>query len=273
MIIVKLQGGLGNQMFQYAAGRAVSKRLNSELLLDPKWFKESTNRSLWLSGLNIPQEIISADPPKKIKLSHFQESAPGFDPTFLTLKDNFYLDGYFQSYKYFSDIEATIRKEFTLKDTSKEVIKNWERTITGQTSVSLHIRRGDYLWKKHLSILGLLPLEYYENAIKEITGHLKTFKIFVFSDDIAWTKENLKSATPVDFVSSAQLSPAEETYLISRCEHHIIANSSFSWWGAWLSSNLNKIVIAPKPWMRDPKRIPKDLLLPEWHTVNVDFDA
>jgi len=143
--------------------------------------------------------------------------------------------------------------------------KNNEQKIKEKNSVSLHIRRGDYLtMQKAIDTIGVCPLDYYDKAIREITRKIKNPTFFIFSDDINWVKENLKTNSPTIFVSGGKLKDYEELILMSKCKHNIIANSSFSWWGAWLNNNPNKIVIAPKKWFKDTSKNTRDLIPESW---------
>jgi hypothetical protein len=161
-----------------------------------------------------------------------------------------YLTGYWQSEKYFSSVEAEIRKDFTF---NKPLIdRNLELSAKMATcgSISLHIRRGDYVSDAQTSaILGVCPLDYYRNAVAYVADRVANPQFFVFSDDIEWARENLGLDHPSEYIDHNR---GAESYcdmqLMSKCRHHIIANSSFSWWGAWLNPHADKIVVAPKRW-------------------------
>jgi hypothetical protein len=268
MIIVKFQGGLGNQLFQYAFGRAVSKRLNTSLGLDTNWFRKSKNREFELDTFNVEGKKIGIlwrfFHYKKMKM--FQEKTPNFDSEALKISDNSLLEGYWQSEKYFKDIQSELRQELTLKHSLGKTAEEWAQKIKKTESVSVHIRRGDYLDPKHADILGVIPLSYYENAANFLIGKNQRFIFFIFSDDIDWAKENIHLPGQSEFVSDGnrKIQPKEEMILMSICKHNIIANSSFSWWGAWLNTHSEKIVVSPKKWFLDEKRIPQDLIPSSW---------
>ncbi|MEN9921551.1 MAG: hypothetical protein RLZZ517_529 [Candidatus Parcubacteria bacterium] len=269
MIITKLKGGLGNQLFQYAFGRYLAEKNNDTLKLDILGLQQNSKDTLrfyLLDKFNITAEIANQDEIQKIKnpfgfLSKIARLINtkilrnfyiGFEEKLLKLKGNIYLDGYFQSELYFKEIEPIIRNEFTLKNPLSQLAQKIEEQIHNEgASVSIHIRRGDYVTdpsaaKAH----GTCDLDYYAQAISEISSSIVNPTFFIFSDDIEWVKENLKVESTT-YVSNPNLTEYEELILMSKCKHNIIANSTFSWWAAWLNSNPSKIVIAPKQWRKD----------------------
>ncbi len=178
---------------------------------------------------------------------------------------NCYLHGYFQSEKYFQDHAPTIREDFSfhlgINEHNIEVINHIEKV----NAVSLHVRRGDYVKDpKAAANHGLCSLDYYRAAIKYVAERVDTPFFFVFSDDPVWVKENLQIDFSCRYIDHNQ---GAESYndmrLMSLCKHHIIANSSFSWWGAWLNPRVDKIVIAPKKWFANANDV-SDLFPPEW---------
>lgn len=278
MIITLLDGGIGNQLFQYAAGRRLAKKLKTKLKLDLR--KCEVEKSLHhgaykLKYFNVEENfatekdfqknlrVIKEDPGAKI---------PGvFMPEVLKLPDNIFLSGWWQSEKYFSDIEKTIRREFTLKNPLHENSAQWKKKILSvENSVSLHIRHGDYLtpmWRNHT---GILPMDYYVTCVNEFKRFLPNFTLFMFSDDLDWAEKNLNFGVPIEFVKNCELD-VEELYLMSLCKHNITANSSFSWWGAWLNQNPDKKVFSPYPWHK--RGWGGDTIIPEsWNKVQVDFN-
>lgn len=288
MIITKLQGGLGNQMFQYAVGKFLAEKNNAELKLDISNFgqedKKTTPRKFELKNFNINTKIATREEIKyfkKYKKSNIRffrflynkifaddsiyisQKSYYFDPEILKLKDNIYLNGEWQSEKYFKNIRNILTQEFTPKIKSYTYEKYIEK-IQSTDSISIHIRRGDYLNKKLLENYGICSLDYYNKAIKLIIEKISNPTFFIFSDDIEWVKENLKIDFPTIFVSNGEIKDYEELILMSKCKHNIIANSSFSWWGAWLNQNPNKIVIAPKNWFKNESWAPKDLIPENW---------
>ena len=182
------------------------------------------------------------------------------------LSDNCYLAGYWQSEKYFSDANTQIRKEFTFRQPLNKINTEVASLISQVKGVSLHVRRGDYASNtRNTSTHGLCSIDYYHKAIQHIVTNVPSAHIFVFSDDIPWVKKNLKLELPSHYVDHNRgIDSFNDMRLMSMCKHHIIANSSFSWWGAWLNPSLNKIVIAPKPWFDKKKLSDKDLFPKNW---------
>lgn len=229
MIVVKLKGGLGNQMFQYAYGRALALKRGTLLGLDKSFLQSK----LW-------QKIVGVTP-REYELDKFNIQAE-------LIRDKYPLEGYWQSEKYFKDIRPILLKDFTLRSKSDNFLK-FEKLVSDNNSVSVHFRRGDYIKRKVTrNYHGVLGFDYYLQAIEIIKQKIKNPHFFLFSDDSTIS-------------SFSGLNSAEELILMSLCRHNIIANSSFSWWGAWLNNNPKKIVIAPKKWFNaiktDLQRIPR----------------
>lgn len=247
MIVIRLKGGLGNQMFQYAYGRDLSYRQKTVLKLDKSFLKNT----IW-------QRIIGVTP-RKYELGEFNIKAKLTNKKYKNR-----LEGYWQSEKYFKDIRKMICEDFTLKKESNN-FKKLAKIISQTNSVSVHFRRGDYAEKrKTKKYHGLLDTNYYQKALDIINEKVKNPHFFVFSDDPSWVKKNFKIKQPLTFISgSRKLTNSKELILMSLCKHNIIANSSFSWWGAWLNRNPSKIVIAPKKWFR-AKIEAKNLLPGDW---------
>jgi hypothetical protein len=292
MIIVKLTGGIGNQMFQYAAARRLSFVNDTQLRLDLSWFDEvgpSLNRKYELEVFNIASEIansadIAALKPKKLNSfwsrlpnflkninqhnnrTHLIEKNFSFDSAILSLRGNVYIEGYWQSEKYFIDIGQIIRREFSFK---KDVPESNQRTldnITSSESIAVHIRRGDYVTLPTANAYhGLCQLNYYHLAANIIGNQLSKPVFYVFSDDITWAKHNLKLDYEINFIDhNGPDRGCEDLRLMSLCKHHVIANSSFSWWGAWLDPGRNKIVCAPRRWFCDESINTSDLIPDSW---------
>ncbi|MFA7314320.1 MAG: alpha-1,2-fucosyltransferase [Candidatus Magasanikbacteria bacterium] len=258
MIVLKLKGGLGNQMFQYAHGRSLEFS-GKKVVFDISFFennkaKHDVARDFKLCNFNID---------KKVKFVNKKNVFFDFVNKIKRIL-GFNVEEYFQSEKYFRNIEDVVRKEFTLKNEMSESASKFEQEILhNRNSVSLHIRRGDYVSDiKTNDYHGVCDLNYYERAIKYLKEKIGEIKIFVFSDDISWVKENLKLDN-LFFVSSEDIKDYEELILMSKCQHNIIANSSFSWWGAWLNENKDKIVIAPKKWFNNNQVNNKSDIVPK----------
>ena len=282
MIIIKLNGGLGNQLFQYSLGRKLSIKNNDIFKMDLSSFKGNKDRHYSLNPFTIVENIANEEEIKKIeklglwklfdkfkphyKRSSIKYKGYNFDPNILKLSGNFHLDGYWQSEKYFKDIENIVRKEITLKNSLPSKYSGLIGEITNNNSVSIHIRRCDYATNKKFSaVYNLLDEEYYQRTVKFIAEKIKEPKFFIFSDDIKWAKQNLNIPYPKIFVSdNSEIKNYEELTLMSLCKHNIIANSSFSWWGAWLNTNIDKIVLSPDKWFNIGVGNTSDLIPENW---------
>lgn len=275
-------------MFQYAAGRRVAYVNNTSLKLDITGYENQvgiTPRKYVLNIFNIQKNFASESEINKLKKnssllqkvlkklnpafankSYFREKGHNFDPDILKIDDNFYLEGYWSSEKYFKDIEGIIRKEFTFKDNPSIANQKIINSIKSCNSVSIHIRRGDYVFDERTNKYhGFCDLDYYLRAVTLIAKRVENPHFFVFSDDTDWAKQNLRLKFPCIYVNhNTGKKDYEDMRLMSKCKHNIIANSSFSWWGAWLNQNPNKIVITPKRWFRDKSINTKDLIPQSW---------
>ncbi|MEE9408522.1 MAG: alpha-1,2-fucosyltransferase [Polaribacter sp.] len=254
MIVVRILGGLGNQMFQYAYAKALEHEgFNVKLDLSKfKKYKLHGGYQLDKYTINIQYaDALSSTLGKLGIKKSVKEKSLLFDKNLLSLKGNEYIKGYFQTEKYFSEIREILLKDFTIKKEIAESTKSFATNISSfKNTCSLHIRRGDYISdEKANSVHGTCSLEYYKKAIEIILKKDKNTHFFVFSDDINWAKENLKIENAM-YIDHKTI-PHEDMYLMSLCKHNITANSSFSWWGAWLNTNKNKTVIAPKQWFVD----------------------
>jgi hypothetical protein len=288
-------GGLGNQLFQYAAGRALARRLGARLVLDCTT-SSGVERPFMLERYPINADIVR-DAPGKPRRRHFR--LPGrlgqrltdafhdyvpttyriaghrfrvfaekhefnYDPQFATLTGSIYLTGYWQSYRYLESAADTIRREIRPAWPLSEANRSWLTRIEGVNAVCLHVRRGDYLNQKGPPLV--CALSYYERSLQHARRVLPEPRFFVFSDDIPWCRETF-SAPDMSFVdSNGPEDVPDDLRLMAACRHHIIANSSLSWWGAWLAAHPGQVVIAPQPWL---PWLPPDLeLLPRtWMTL------
>lgn len=285
MIITRLTGRLANQMFQYAIGRALSIKNNTEFKLDLYSFKEPPFWPYVINRFNIVINPATEDEIKKFKKFHWKkgkfwfwynrifadrkkfvdERQFNFEPWVLTVKGPAYLDGYWQTEKYFKEVEDVIRKDFTLRNPLSEQSKNFENQIDMVEAVSLHVRRDEMVSNKRINDWhGVCSIDYYNQAIQEIARKVKNPHFFMFSDDPNWTKENIKPPFPSTYMPYNTDHPEEDLFLMSRCKHHIIANSTFSWWGAWLNPKKDKVVIAPKKWFNSPKMNTEDIIPETW---------
>lgn len=271
MIITKLTGGLGNQMYQYAAGRRAVYKNNTELKLDISWYENpggATKREYLLHIFRI-KENFSA--PNEIqRLTYFKQKYFHFDPKVLKVSDDTYLDGSWQSEKYFEDIKGIIKQEFIFKKEPDSENREKINEMINSNSVSIHIRRGDYVYdKKNNEFHGVCSADYYHKAVCLIVKKINKAKFFIFSDDPEWVKNNFRLNYPFTIVShNFSKRDYEDLRLMSLCHHNIIANSTFSWWGAWLNQNPDKIIIAPKEWFRSRELNAKDVIPKPWIKIS-----
>ena len=279
MITVKLIGGLGNQMFQYALGRHLSIKNSCDLYMDINEFETYKLHKYSLQHFQIKENFLKLeDVPKKSFFYRFkflntgvtQERNFNFSKNILDTKAPNYLEGYWQSELYFNEIRETLLKDFEVeKPLTGKNLEVFEE-IKGVESISLHIRRGDYVSNQQTnSFHGTCSLNYYKRALDYISGEKPDdLKIFAFSDDPQWVKENLKTEIPIRFVDHNDADTNfEDLRLMSLCKNNIIANSSFSWWGAWLNQNSEKIVIAPQRWFNNDKVDTSDVVPNSWTKI------
>lgn len=259
-------------MFQYAFGKNLANRNQCALKLDISFFAGQQKRWYGLGHFSIKENFATSEECAKIMAIHYsrwghlkrkylgsqphlvEEQQLSFDSPKLTIRDQSYLVGYWQSESYFKDISAVIRREFEIKAPPSIPNQNMLSQINASNAVSIHIRRGDYADMGEVNkIHGTCSIKYYENAIKIIESKVKTPYFYVFSDDIQWAMKQLNLGHPTIFADMNNDQFAfEDIRLMQHCKHHIIANSTFSWWGAWLNPNPDKIVVAPKVWFADP---------------------
>ncbi len=253
-------------MFQYALGKNLALKNITTLKFDVSELEQDKLRDYELAVFNISGSMASSFLRAFIrKLNHriiskilgqyflyTKQRDHYFNKNILEKKGNIILDGYWQSENYFKEIRNIIIKDFTIKFEPDKRNKSMIEKIKNSNSVCIHIRRGDYISNaKTNKFHGACSLKYYYDAIKIIVKRVKDPIFFIFSDDSQWTKENLKLKYPTIYVD---INGSEKSYedlrLMSNCKHFIVANSAFSWWGAWLSNNPNKIICAPKTWFR-----------------------
>ena len=285
MIIVVLMGGLGNQLFQYAAARSLADRTMGALRFDLSAMgRHSTTRPFLLHHFRVrgavtrvmSQEFLCAtlkSPISRLMQRHYRrcmhycftemKEKPDlrFEPALLAARGNVVLSGYWQSETYFADDAVRIRGDLALRHEPDAATRACLRQIRQCDSVSIHVRRGDYVSDQQTAAFhGICSVEYYHGAMRHIAARIERPQFFVFSDDPEWARANIRSSVPTTYVSHNDATrPHEDLRLMSACKHHIIANSSLSWWGAWLNPAMDKIVVAPRRWC----------LSPEWNTTNV----
>ncbi len=281
MIITRISGGLGNQMFQYAIAKSIAKRKNDTFKLDNSFYSKQTLRKYELNLFYIEENISTENENILLrgkedlmyrirKKLNFPINRPStyinekknsfFDKSIFSIKNDMYIDGFWQNENYFIDLKDSLIKDFTAKKELSLEGKNQLLKIRNTESVSVHVRRGDYVQDNHTNTIhGICDLNYYINSTIIINEKINNAIFYIFSDDIKWCKENfsfLKNKVYIDDTKSA----VEDLELMKNCNHNIIANSTFSWWGAWLNTNKNKIVISPKIWWNAN---PKDHISPK----------
>lgn len=286
MIISKISHGLGNQLFQYAIARSLSIERNTALYLDSRYYNHTyasdTFRSFKLKHFNINYKLLD-NSPALIYLSKSTKLFPGrsLTPFFKLIRDKehgfdrnvsteksliIYLSGFWQTEKYFSEIKEVLQEELTLKSGTSEQFESYKKQILNEPfPVSLHIRRGDYVNNTQFSNqFGFIGLDYYRRAIGMFREKTPGCKFFVFSDDLEWVKSNLDTGPEFIYVeNTGENADLEDLMLMRTCSHHIIANSSFSWWGAWLNPKNDKIVVAPAKWYNNMPDLSTNELIPE----------
>ncbi len=292
MVITELTGGLGNQLFQYASSKALALHQNTELILDissfyreelpelevprafeMKSFKGVTEKTIAAKDYetNEKYKVFKTSRIEKLLPRHkrkiYKEPHFHYDKNFFKSRKDVLLKGVWQSEKYFAKYQSQLRDILQLKEETIINVKSKGAELQNQNSVSIHVRRGDYL---RLPIIlewhGVLDVEHYNNAIKLLKSKRdQPLKLYYFSDDPEWVEANLCTIWPGEVISkNSQNTGIEEFYLMSQCKHNIIANSSFSWWAAWLNNHPEKIVIAPKNWFGNAPNDTKDLIPESW---------
>ncbi len=299
MITVKLQGGLGNQLFQYAFAKALAKQLNTRYVFDDSFYSQNITkysqngiRMNQLFIFDINYSILNKNNQKWNWLlkrlsrsvglkSYIAEPRFEFTDMAAQVKGDVFLDGYWQSERYFSEIQSEIKRDFsTFKLPMSQAALPILAQIKATNSVCVHVRRGDYLTNPRYVVLGL---DYYQKAMERLSSQFTDLHFFVFSDDMEWCRANfgrsnlhhfsfLARPTPFErglspniiFVSDNQhFTLRDEFDMMQNCQHHIIANSTLSWWAAWLNENHEKVVICPQKWFLD-RTSTQDLLPKTW---------
>lgn len=293
MVIAQITGGLGNQLFQYAAAKALSLHHKVPLLLEVSSFYREE-----LPDLEVPrnfelihfegitEEIIPAQEVNSLidvktnsvlpaffvpayKKSIYTEPYYHYDKNFFKSKKKVFLKGGWQSEKYFKPFENEIRKSLQLKEGLTKRVAETADAFKLENSVAVHIRRGDYLRKKIIHEWhGVMNKDYYTRAFDLLSSKTEDLKIYYFTDDIDWVSKNLQPLFGGEIVSeNIAQTQYEDLYLMSHCRNNIIANSSFSWWGAWLNSYPSKIVVAPEKWFDKGFKDTQDIIPSGWHKI------
>jgi hypothetical protein len=292
-IATRIWGGLGNQMFQYASGLGMARRVDVPLTLDLSWFGNDVDRPFlldqwqinatvadptviatyhasttkWRQSLAKRMPTIAATP---LRGPIYREVGHQFHADTFAMRPPVLFDGYFQSERYFLNISDDVRQQFSPRDTLSVGTGLTRSQIQQSDSpVSLHVRRGDYVTNpKANEVHGLAPMDYYKAAIAEIQSRRSGMPhFFLFSDDPDWVREAFAFLPNKTVITGNDDRPWEDIVLMAACHDHIIANSTFSWWGAWLNPRADKTVIAPKRWFAggDPKKMSDvDVVPPSW---------
>lgn len=288
---VRIFGGIGNQMFQYAMAKALATRHNLELLLDTSLAVQAKTRPYRLDAFSVSSpKLPTRIAQNMIRVACSRRTAikpvsrllcasagfelaeetrqhafdPSLDARARSLPDGhtLCLHGYWQCPEYFTADADIIRREFQVKLPPSPANQALLRLIQASNSVSLHVRRGDYLTLKPPPVL---TLAYYIAAVQIVAARLANPHFFVFSDDMAWARQNLRLSHRTTFVDvNSESSAQEDLRLMSACRHHVIANSTFSWWGAWLNPHPDKLVVAPKFWSCTLDSYFPEMMPPDW---------
>ncbi len=287
-IIVGLKGGLGNQLFQFAYGKYLSLQNRCIMKLDKSLYMYYKLHKYGLEPFNIYEEFAKkTEVPRQYLTNNrilrkihtvidpiisnaiiIKEKTLSYDPNLLNQsRDVIYLDGYWQSERYFEPISDIIKKSLILRhEVREEPSFSILQKIKETNSVCIHIRRGSYILAKYQAIHGLTSFEYYDKAIKLMDKRVKSAEYFIFSDDTKWIMQNFKSLANSTIIVGTPENDFIDLFLMSQCKHNIIANSTFSWWGAWLNSHPDKIVVAPMNWYHniEMNNTTKDLIPNSW---------
>ena len=283
-VVVGLSGGLGNQMFQYAAGRALAHRLERPLAMDLSWFQGRGDRQFALAPFQIAASLEWAWPglppamqapvsrlsrrwaPRIMGVPVFREPHFQYVPAFSALTAPVFLEGYWQSECYFRERREQLLQDFSLRRPLPASCQPILAAIGSSDAICVHVRRGDYLSDPVAAqVHGVCPVGYYQQGVAELSASLTRPHCFVFSDDPEWVRASLTFPCPMTVVDVN--GPAEAHFdltLMAACRHLVIANSSLSWWGAWLGQTADKRVIAPSRWFLTSDKDARDLLPPAW---------
>lgn len=283
MVIIKVMGGLGNQLFQYAFGREIEAKFGYQVKYDLGYYENipenDTQRDVYIIRLITPEKVASEKEVEVyLKKSRFKKIMYGRSQAVLYekdvnvynlngVKDNRYYIGFWQSEKYFIDVKDDVRRtiidKFIIESPKASALKS---SMEEECSISVHVRGGDYYNSANINTFGgICDKDYYKKAYEYTLKQCKESKFYIFTNDVKWAKSILDvSSDKMVMVGDVLIedNPVEELMLMAGCKHNIIANSTFSWWGAWLNNYENKIVIAPSKWANDSTG--SEILIDEW---------
>lgn len=291
-VTVLLRGGLANQMFQYALALALAENTRRQLCVDTTEVDGDAKREYALDACSPPPQRFSAagrflmGVARSTPLWHLcgrrwsglfpggsrivREQGPAFDPRVLSLSGSLILDGYWQSEDYFKHCRPLIEQTFDWTTTaSHEVAESLVRALDTPGSVAVHVRRGDYVHEPATNAYhGVCDPDYYRRAAAIICEHVADPHFFIFSDDIEWAEANLDLPGKCTAVRHTRApAPQVDMWLMSRCRHAIIANSSYGWWAAWLTERPGKCIVAPRLWFRAPRMQSITPVPARWHVT------
>lgn len=293
MIISRIFQGLGNQFFQYAFGRAMALRNGTRLKVDTSFYENAEvtqfgytyKRNFEISRYNVKLEEATAHEigvfkgkqmPSFLQRVEFKlfpahrpqvikEDLSVFSPELNKLRGNLFLDGYFTSEEFFKDHASVIRKEFTLKNSMNAENQQWAAQMQGCTSVCISLRLTDFL---HNPLHNVCSLDYYYNGLKEIEKLVgPDMTVFIWSDDNDWTREHFKPPYTCHYMTHNYPDFHEDLRLMTYCKHHVIPNSTFSWWAAWLGEHEDQVVIAPERWLNSTEVEYGHVIPQRWHKI------
>lgn len=293
MVTIRIKGGLGNQLFQYAAAYSLAKRLNQKLKLDSSFFPQQTLRGFKLGQMNVSCADIAGVQSSIVELyksrylnkalrkanirvlpcgskkKYLLETRSDIVPEFFSISQtDIYMDGYYQSEEYFETYKKELIEQFTPNYPSEQEYEDVLSKIIKCESVAVHMRRGDFLSAQNDSNPNhyLLGEQYYHNALKYANEHLENLVFFWFSDDIDWVKQNFGEREYFRFVSlHTKHSDIDEMMLMKNCKHIIAANSTFSWWASWLNEHKDALHICPAKRYGNLRMIPEN-----WIKIGVE---
>jgi len=279
MIIVKIFGGFGNQLFQYACARALSIKTGAPFFMDLSSFRRPVirlkRRPIYLYQLDQYSIVENKYRGSNffIPVRRYCEKSFAHDETVLNFKDGVFLEGYWQSPRYFEAIAALLQQDLVYKNPLSSSACLIEDQIRSTCSVGLHFRRGDYLSPPFNRVFPVMPISYYQEAVERLARQFENLHLFVFSNDQDWAQDHVKFSHPTTYIRpQLTQNPLEDFELLRICKHTVISNSSFSWWAAWLNQNPEKQVFSPKTWLKTDPNATRDLIPSSWTLLDVSLN-